>query len=394
MRGGLTGVLLHRARSTTLEGIMRTLAMSFVAVLITAGLAHAQAVRGTVMTRDSMRVPGVIITLIDANGTAVARALADDEGRFTMRAPSTGTYYIDARRLAFRPTIDVSIALEEGKILLHTLVLTGAPIELTRVHVTAPQACATESDTASSALAVWKEARKALMASQLTRLTRAYRVDVTTYVRRQPAGVERPQVDSTQQFGMPIRPFTSRSAQELADLGYVTRSDRREVFHAPDEDVLLSESFASTHCLRVLPDSGSGDDIVRLGFTPIPGRRQADITGVLSIHRMSSELRRLDFVYTNLPPRDVVGSSGGEIFFRRLPEGSWLIDRWAIWLPISELRVEPGTLTPAPPTQRPTRQQQPNVAARVGLQTTGGHVTRVAYGSVTVWSKEPPSPKP
>ena len=95
---------------------MRAFALSVVVVLVIAGSIEAQAVRGVAMTRDSARIPGVIVTLINANGTPVARALADDEGRFTMRAPSTGTYYIEARRLAFRPTIDVSIALEEGRL--------------------------------------------------------------------------------------------------------------------------------------------------------------------------------------------------------------------------------------------------------------------------------------
>lgn len=374
---------------------MRALVVSFVALFVglfvTAGSLGSQAVRGTAITRDSTRVPGVIVTLIDANGVAVSRALADDEGQFMMRAPAAGTYYIEARRLAYRPTIDVSIALEDGKILLHTLVLTSVPVELARVHVTATQACAAESDTASSALAVWEEARKALLSSQLTRLTRAYRVDVTTYVRKQPFGLDKPHVDSLRQFGMPIRPFTSRPPDELAERGYVTRGERGEVFHAPDEDVLLSESFASTHCLRVLADSGSGE-VVRLGFTPVPGRRQADIAGVLSIDRATSELRRLDFSYVNLPPADVVGAHGGEIEFRRLSEGSWLIDRWAIWMPIQDLRVDTSPIVPEPPNQRVTRVQQPKVITRVGLQTTGGHITRVAFGEATVWSREPARP--
>jgi hypothetical protein len=53
-----------------------------------------------------------------------------DDGKFTMRAPAAGTYRIEAKRLAFRPTLDIPILLEEGRIFLHTLVLTGAPIAL------------------------------------------------------------------------------------------------------------------------------------------------------------------------------------------------------------------------------------------------------------------------
>jgi hypothetical protein len=353
--------------------------------------AHAQAVRGTVITPDSLLVSGVIVTLIDSTGTPVARALADDGGRFTMRAPSAGTYHIEAKRLAFRPTIDRPILLEEGRILLHTLVLRGAPVQLDAVRVTAEQQCETRPDSGTMAFSVWEEARKALRASQLTRLTRAYKVDVTTYVRKKSVGFYRERGnDSSTQSGMSLRPFTSRPADELADRGYITRGPNSAVYHAPDEDVLLSESFGATHCLRILPDSGP-DNVVRLGFAPVPGRRQTDIAGVLSIDRASSELRRLDFNFVNLPPLDVVGTPGGEIVFRRLPEGSWLIEQWAIWLPIAEQRADIAPALPVPNTRMPVR-QPPAITTRYGLQTTGGHVNRVASGDETLWLRPSPIP--
>jgi len=349
---------------------------------------RGQAVRGTVITPDSLLVSGVIVTLIDSVGTPVARALADDDGKFTMRAPAAGTYRIEAKRLAFRPTLDVPIVLQEGRVLLHTLVLRGAPVQLETVKVTAEQKCETQPDSSTMAFSVWEEARKALRASQLTRLTRPYKVDVTTYVRRKSTGFYRERgVDSSTQSGMSLRPFTSRPAEELAERGYVTRGPHSAVYHAPDEDVLLSESFGATHCLRVLPDSGS-DDVVRLGFAPIPGRRQTDIAGVLSIDRRSSELRRLDFSFVNLPTMDVVGTPGGEIVFRRLAEGSWLIEQWAIWLPTVELRNDIAPALPVPNQRAPVR-VAPAITTRYGLQTTGGHVNRVASGEETLWLRPP-----
>ncbi len=353
--------------------------------------AHAQAVRGTVITPDSLLVSGVIVTLIDSTGTPVARALADDGGRFTMRAPSAGTYRIEAKRLAFRPTLDVPIKLEEGRLLLHTLVLRGAPVQLEGMTVTAEQQCETHPDSGTMAFSVWEEARKALRASQLTRLTRAYRVDVTTYVRRKSTGFNRERdTDSSNLSGMSLRPFTSRPAAELAERGYITRGAHSAVYHAPDEDVLLSESFGATHCLRILRDS-AGESVVRLAFSPTPGRRQPDIAGVLSIDRASSELRRLDFTYVNLPALDVVGTPGGEIVFRRLPEGSWLIEQWAIWLPIAEARTDLPLALPVPNSRVPVR-QAPAITTRYGLQTTGGHVTRVVSGEETLWLRPAPTP--
>ena len=355
--------------------------------------ARAQIVRGTAITADSALVPGVIVTLLDASGTAVARALADDGGSFALKAPSPGTYHIEAKRIAFRPTVDQPIVLQEGRVLLHTLVLTGAPVQLAGVTVTAEQRCLVQPDSASAAFAVWEEARKALRSSQLTRLTRAYKADVTTFVRRQSAAETRVRMtDSSTKLGMPLRPFASLPPDELAARGYVTRGAHTQVFHAPDEDVLLSDEFAATHCLRLMPDS-TDRQVVRLGFAPIPGRREPEIAGILSIDRASAELRRLDFSFVNVPASDVVGAPGGEIVFRHLSEGSWMIEQWAIWLPVAERRTEYAPSIAAPSTRGLPPPPTPVISTRFGMQTTGGHVIRVSFGDETVWRAAVP-PKP
>ena len=196
---------------------------------------------------------------------------------------------------------------------------------------------------------------------------------------------------------MSLRPFTSRPAEHLAERGYLTRSTQGEIFHAPDEDVLLSESFAATHCLRILPDS-TGENVVRLGFSPVPGRRLPDIAGVLSIDRATSELKRLSFTFVNTPVQHIVRSPGGEIAFRRLPDGSWLIEQWAIWLPVAETRTDLPSALPLPPTARGNPRVAPSpttMTTQFGMQTTGGYVTRVTFGPETLWLRPgEPSPAP
>ena len=354
--------------------------------------ARSQIVRGTTITPDSALVPGVIVTLFNEQGTAVARALGDDGGSFTMKAPSPGTYHIEAKRIAFRPTVDKPIVLEEGRILLHTLVLTGSPIQLAAVQVSAEQRCQASLDSVSEAFAAWEEARKALRSSQLTRLTRDYKADVTTFVRRQSAAETRFRVtDSTTKLGLPLRPFTSLPPEQLAAKGYVTRGANSQVFHAPDEDVLLSDEFAATHCLRILPDSAD-KDVVRLGFGPVPGRKEPEITGVLSIDRASAELRRLDFSFVNVPAMDVVGAPGGQIVFRHLSEGSWMIEQWAIWLPVAAQRTGYAQSISPPSTRGMPARPVPTISTRFGMQTTGGHVIRVSFGDETIWRAVPPNP--
>jgi hypothetical protein len=364
---------------------MRTGAAALALVLFAAVESRCQAVRGVAIAPDSSVVPGVIVTLLDDKGRPVARALGDDEGRFAVRAPAAGMYQVEARRIGFRPTLEPPMLLEDGEIRLYTLMLRGTPVSLAAVRTVASSQCDAAADSASSAFAVWEEARKALLSSELTRLTRAYKVDVTTYVKKQ--GVEiTPHVDSALRTGLPIRPFTSQPPELLAEKGYLTRSGRSLVFHAPDEEVLLSDAFAATHCLTLLPDS-AGLNGLRLGFAPVPGRHQPEITGVLTIDRVTSELQRLDFTFVNLPTMDAVGSPGGQIAFRRLPEGSWLIDEWAIWVPIAELRTEPTVNAQLPTRGGPPRGPTLITTKKVGLQTTGGHVTRVAFGDETVWTR-------
>ena len=370
---------------------MRATVAMLVLTALSAYSTQAQVVRGTAITADSALVPGVIVTLLDERGTAVARALADDGGLFTMKAPSPGSYHIEAKRIAFRPTVDKPILLEEGRVLLHTLVLTGSPIQLAGVQVTAEQRCVAVPDAASAAFSVWEEARKALRSSQLTRMTRAYKADVTTFVRRQSAAETRFRVtDSTTRLGMPLRPFASLPPGELAEKGYVTRGANSQVFHAPDEDVLLSDEFAATHCLRLLPDSAD-KALIRLGFAPVPGRREPEIAGVLSIDRTSAELRRLDFSFVNVPTMDVVGAPGGQIVFRHLSEDSWMIEQWAIWLPVAEQRTEYARSISPPSTRGMPARPVPTITTRFGLQTTGGHVIRVSFGDETVWRAPVPA---
>ena len=73
--------------------------------------------------------------------------------------------------------------------------------------------------------------------------------------------------------------------------------------------------------------------------------------------------------------------------FRRLPEGSWLIEEWAIWVPYADVHEVPGIIIQPPTRTTPARAAPSTYATKVGLQTTGGHVLRVAFGEETVWRR-------
>ncbi len=95
---------------------------------------------------------------------------------------------------------------------------------------------------------------------------------------------------------------------------------------SPDVDVLLSESFAGTHYFHVEPSTTDRPQMVGVGFTSMLNRPDvSNIEGTLWVDRTSSELRSLEFRYTNLPPVAARTNAGGLVEFMRLSTGSWLV---------------------------------------------------------------------
>ncbi|HEU4457173.1 MAG TPA: hypothetical protein VFR81_29155 [Longimicrobium sp.] len=136
--------------------------------------------------------------------------------------------------------------------------------------------------------------------------------------------------------GQGYTPFVSRSPDSLSTLGYVRAEGDSLVFEAPDADVLLSDRFLADHCFRVEEDAAE-PGLVGLAFEPVDGRRRfTEVAGVLWIDRRTAELRRLDYRYVHVPPHMADAGAGGRLEFRRLPAGSWMVERWWIRMPIFE----------------------------------------------------------
>ena len=108
-------------------------------------------------------------------------------------------------------------------------------------------------------------------------------------------------------------------------------------YYAPDETVLLSEAFASTHCFRVVRDKKRRGQI-GMSFEPVAGRKLSEIQGVLWLDENSSELREILFRFVNV---DIVSEfdAGGRTHFRRMPSGAWLVDDWSLRFPKLEMRL-------------------------------------------------------
>jgi hypothetical protein len=351
----------------------------------------AQSVRGSV-TRDGVGIEGAVLLLIDSAGHVVARSASRESGTFTVAAERPGRYSLRVLRIGFAPTLAGPVQLAAGATATLDVALTGRAVRIAELRVVDRAPCQVRPDSDAVAFRLWDQARTALLATALTQREQ-FSMRTTTYERRFDVRGEHVTADSTLTRTVPtVRPFASLPPDSLASSGYVLRDARGGmIFWAPDADVLLSESFASTHCLRperAASDSSASPRWVGIAFLPSGAARAgADIEGVLWLDAETAELRRLDYRYVNLPdfarlPAGV--RAGGRVEFLRLPTGAWIVPRWSIRTPLAG----------APALRRPTavvpgmlRDAPSNEVELTGVQITGGDVSEVSRGGRTIWER-------
>ena len=69
------------------------------------------------------------------------------------------------------------------------------------------------------------------------------------------------------------RPFGAIDPDSLARAGYVFGDEAKGwIFYAPDETVLLSDQFATTHCFRLVREAAR-PGAIGVAFEPVPQRK-------------------------------------------------------------------------------------------------------------------------
>jgi hypothetical protein len=362
--------------------------------ILAAVLAHlatraavAQEVRGRALAPGSAAsVAGVIVTLVDEAGLSVARTLTSDSGAFRLRAPRPDRYWLRALRIGFRPTVSPPFALAIGQTLERDVELDTRAVTLAAVQVAAERTCRVRPDSSSAAFAAWEEARKALDASLLTR-GRRYTMEVVRFERflspRTEAALSEHEVEGR---GASTRPFVAVPLAQLDSMGYVQREPEWTTYRGPDEEVLLSEQFAATHCLH-LAEAAAGDE-VSLAFEPVRERTLSDIRGTLALDRTTGALRRLEFTFVNVGREVERERAGGRVYFRQLPSGGWIIDRWVMRYPLLQRGMVQRAGSMGEVRQGLLRREE--TLELQAMHETGGEVTEVARGDTVLWQVERP----
>ena len=340
-------------------------------------------VRGRVTMADgTTRASGVIVVAnpVDGIPAAVTRALTSQRGEYQIALPRAGRYQIQALRIGFRPTAGPVVTVATADTVEANIQLTDVAVSLTTVTVRGDDVCRISPDSGALVARAWEEARKAIMASQLTTNEAPLVAEWIEYQRTfDPTGriIRAQTVRSTR--SPTTHAFKSAPAESLATRGYVTLDGGETTFHAPDGDVLLSDSFAATHCFQIVQPPNRADSLIGVGFRPaVDVRDFRGIDGTFWIDKRTSELRWLDYRYLNLPAAAERAQPGGRVEFLHIGTGGWLIGRWQIRMP-ELVRTVVGQSTSGARTVR-----APPGGSLRAIQVTGGDVTRGARGDAAV----------
>lgn len=314
-------------------------------VIAHANPAYAQTVGGRVTERaGGTPLPGVYVYLATKAGAVAVGGLTDTQGLFVLRAPVAGQYDLHAEFIGHEPSVIRSLDLESSAPIRRDLQMSVRAINLAAITADVGSRCRSGPPAAPATVDLWNEARTALRVARWTQETGALQFGlVRTRRELDPITLEVLAEETQSRRGYFTRsPYVALPAEQLSQRGYVTRAaDGVLDYWAPDAAVLLSDSFLADHCFRIATPIAAAPDLLGLAFEPVSGRDVPEIEGVLWIDAQTSELRRLDFRYVNLPFAEQTqwDKVGGRVEFTRLENGMWIVGRWHIRMPILEYRM-------------------------------------------------------
>ncbi len=335
-------------RSSRARGVMRHYFLQSaplrhalaVMTLVAAGApVPAQSIRGVVVDPAGNGVAGVVVTLLDSVTNTRGRALSTMRGEFRVASLVAGTFRVRTLRIGFRPVISAPVALAAGQEIEQRIELTGVPFSLDTVRVMAQSSCEGAGDSTLATYAVWEQVRAALTATQLSTADRPITATSVLYERTLDKTSRRVTAERVAvRTAVATQPWRSYDPQQLHKEGYVLSQHDSTAYLAPGIDALLSPEFLDDHCFKLeqSPDSAT----IGIAFEPTRERGETpEIRGTLWVDRRSSQLRSVDFGYTNVF-RERERPAGGSMDFARLRDGGWVISRWSIRMPvISRLAV-------------------------------------------------------
>jgi len=281
---------------------------------------------------------GVLVNATSVETGVSLDRLTTDDGRLTVRLPSSGRWILSLRRLGHAPRRNIAIRIDSAATSLTSLAMLTGSFSLPAVTVKSMRgSCRRDPRADDRTSALWEQITLALRSADLQRdspITATSLRVVVTERELDRALREKSSRELEQRIGLG-RPFHAADPDRLAEYGYVQQDpDGLVSYFAPDERVFLSQSFLRTHCFET-PRADSIPGIAELKFRPATDQSTPDVAGTAYVDALSGALHRITFRYVNvgdLSIREATGA-GGEVVLRQLHDESWIVSAWSIRMP-------------------------------------------------------------
>lgn len=284
--------------------------------------------------RSRAPIIGAIVRLLGEFDTVVlAQGLSNEGGRISLRAPAAGRYRLKVDRIGWVGLITPSFALGAGQTFSTEVLLADVRMDLPTIEVQGQNVCGRRFDGDTEAANLWQEIDRALTATIISQREAGTLLHVRGF-RRELLPDGRPHrewfTSSTVVRGQAYRTLPP---ELLAAEGFVLidQGSDSTTYAVPDAALLVSPEFTMTHCFRTVRER---DGRLGLAFEPAPGRSLPDIRGTLWLDPESHELRSLEFSYVGIPPLPRRVELGGQVDFKRLPNGRWTVSDWYVRTPM------------------------------------------------------------
>ena len=296
--------------------------------------AAAQSVHGTVLDSVSRSpIAGVVVVMSSATGTTLGRTITSDRGNYSI-ALSPAAMRLEFLRIGFRPRT-VALPLPAALATPFDVTMASLPSLLSDIRVSASPQCEGRPDR-EGALALWHQARAALLASVVARERTRVALTHLAYERALDAigvGVLHQVVRLEAATETPSSFFAVRSATDFVRSGFRANNDGLQMYYSPDADVMLDDAFANGYCFHLAKPIATRNAQIGLEFEPVNRQRgRVDIAGALWIDTTTRSLVDLEFRYLGVDERSAALGAGGRVSFRTLANGVIVIDRWSLRL--------------------------------------------------------------
>jgi len=278
-------------------------------------------------------VRGVFVVLMDDTGRRLSGVLSDETGRFVLRAPSAGSYTLQASLIGYRNTATPAFTVTADQSITVEIPIEVQALQFAAIEIRGSRQCRVDPRTGAETARVWEEVRKALEVTAWARDQRAnYRVvNFRREQRRDEKG------DDALEFVTAVgsQAFRTAPVDSLLERGFVFGDGRVLFYNGPDADLLMSDGFLNSYCFEVARERDR-PGMIGLAFEPRERNRIPGIEGALWVDERSGELRDIDFRFTTPRRGFVPDGAGGRTEFVRLPTGAWIVQKWMIEMPLFE----------------------------------------------------------